>query len=95
MSAGKTYLTGERGPELVTPNVASKVTSNANLANTFDLKPLENKMSNTILELTNANKTLASILLGLNTSVAVQNRTRKATEDGVRATKSITGSVLV
>ena len=47
-----------------------------------------------VTELNTANKTLTSMVDGVNTLVSVNNKTRKATEDNVRATKNATGNVL-
>ena len=85
-------LTVHAGERVLSSTEAAKVNK---FEQEFDLKPLENKMSTAVAELTNANKTLASILLGLNTSVAIQDRTRKVTEDGVRATRNATSTVLI
>ena len=58
MDAGKTYLTGERGPEMVTAGTSSTVTANSDLKNTFNTEALEMKLNSTVSELNAANKTL-------------------------------------
>ena len=84
MDAGKTYLTGERGPELITTGTKSTVTANEDLKATFNTEALENKMSIMVTELTAANKTLASMVNGVNTLVAVEGRALKAVETTAR-----------
>ena len=84
MDAGKTYLTGERGPEMITSGTSSTVTANSDLKNTFDTSALESKMSGMMIELSTANKTLASMVNGVNTLVAVESRALKAVEKTAR-----------
>ena len=84
MDANKTYLTGERGPELITAKTSSTVTSNKDLKDTFDTGALEIKMSSMITELNSANKTLANMVTGVNTLVAVESRALKAVEKTAR-----------
>lgn len=93
MDAGKTYLTGERGPELVTAKTSSTVTSNRDLKDTFDTGALEMKMSSMITELNSANKTLANMVTGVNTLVAVESRALKAVEKTARKDPSQIGIV--
>ena len=84
MDAGKTYLTGERGPEMVTAGTKSVVTTNNDLKRTFDTSALETKMTTMNMELSNANKALANMVNGVNTLVAVESRALKAVEKTAR-----------
>jgi len=84
MDEGKTYLTGERGPELVTAGTKSTVTTNNDLMRTFDTSALESKMATMNMELGNANKALANMVNGVNTLVAVESRALKAVEKTAR-----------
>jgi len=84
MDAGKTYLTGERGPELVTARTSSTVTANSDLKNTFNTEALESKLNSTVSELNAANKTLTSMVNSVNTLVAVESRALKAVEKTAR-----------
>ena len=93
MEAGTTYLTGERGPEIVTAGSSSTITSNADLKETFDTEALETKMSTMISELNAANKTLASMVNGVNTLVAVESRALKAVETTARKDRNQVGLV--
>ena len=94
MSAGMTYLTGERGPELVTPHHASTVTSNANLTNALNFEPLESKMTSMVTELNAANKKLTNMVDGVNMLVGVNSKTMRSTDGILRATKTTSGQVL-
>ena len=93
MDANKTYLTGERGPELITAKTSSTVTSNKDLKDTFDTGALEIKMSSMITELNSANKTLANMVTGVNTLVAVESRALKAVEKTARKDANQIGMV--
>ena len=84
MDAGKTYLTGERGPELVTAGTSSTVTANNDLKSTFDTSALETKMASLVTEMNSANKTLTNMVNGVNTLVAVESRALKAVEKTAR-----------
>ena len=84
MDAGKTYLTGEKGPEMVTAGTSSTVTANNDLKNTFDTEALESKLNSAVMELNTANKTLTSMVNGVNTLVAVESRALKAVEKTAR-----------
>ena len=84
MEGGKTYLVGEKGPELVTPNTKSTVTANQDLKRTFDTQALETKMTSMVTELNAANKTLSNMVNGVNTLVAVESRALKAHEKNAR-----------
>jgi len=84
MEGGQTYLVGERGPELVTSGTQSTVTANQDLKSTFDTSALETKMASMITELNSANKTLSSMVNGVNTLVAVESRALKAVERTAR-----------
>jgi hypothetical protein len=84
MEAGKTYLTGEKGPELVTAGTSSTVTANNDLKSTFDTEALESKLNSAVTELNAANKTLTSMVNGVNTLVAVESRVLKAVEKTAR-----------
>jgi hypothetical protein len=84
MDAGKTYLTGERGPEMITAGTSSTVTANNDLKNTFDTEALESKLNSAVMELNTANKTLTSMVNGVNTLVAVESRALKAVEKTAR-----------
>jgi hypothetical protein len=93
MDAGKTYLTGERGPELVTAGTKSTVTANQDLKNTFNTEALEAKMATMTTELNNANKALANMVNGVNTLVAVESRALKAVETTARKDRNQVGLV--
>ena len=93
MEAGTTYLTGERGPELITAGTSSTVTSNADLKDTFDTEALETKMTSMVAELNAANKTLTSMVNGVNTLVAVESRALKAVETTARKDRNQVGLV--
>ena len=80
MDANKLTMVGEKGPEVVTAGTASAVTSNTDLAKIFNTQALETKMATMVSELTNANKTLTSMVNGVNTLVAVEGRALKAVE---------------
>ena len=84
MDAGKTYLTGERGPELIKSGTKSTVVANQDLQKTFDTSALESKMAVMNMELGNANKALANVVNGVNTLVAVESRALKAVEKTAR-----------
>ena len=93
MDAGKTYLTGERGPELVTAGTSSTVTANSDLKNTFNTEALEMKLNSTVTELNAANKTLTSMVNSVNTLVAVESRALKAVETTARKDRNQVGMV--
>jgi hypothetical protein len=93
MDAGKTYLTGERGPELITSGTKSTVTANQDLQKTFDTSALETKMAAMTTELNNANKALANMVNGVNTLVAVESRALKAVETTARKDRNQVGLV--
>ena len=93
MDAGKTYLVGERGPELVTSGTKSTVVANQDLQSTFDTTALETKMASMITELNSANKTLNSMVNGVNTLVAVESRALKAVETTARKDRNQVGLV--
>jgi len=93
MDGGKTYLVGERGPELVTAGTKSTVTANQDLKSTFNTEALETKMSSMITELNNANKTLTNMVTGVNTLVAVESRALKAVETTARKDRNQVGLV--
>ena len=93
MDAGKTYLTGERGPELITAGTSSTVTANSDLKNTFNTEALEMKLNSTVSELNAANKTLTSMVNSVNTLVAVESRALKAVETTARKDRNQVGLV--
>jgi len=93
MDAGKTYLVGEQGPEMITSGTAGTVTANNDLKETFDTTALEAKMAAMSTELTNANKALASMVNGVNTLVAVESRALKAVETTARKDRNQVGLV--
>ena len=93
MDAGKTYLTGERGPELVTAGTSSTVTANSDLKNTFNTEALEMKLNSTVSELNAANKTLTNMVNSVNTLVAVESRALKAVETTARKDRNQVGMV--
>ena len=93
MEAGKTYLTGEAGPELIKSGVNSAVVANQDLQKTFDTTNLETKMASMSTELNNANKALASMVNGVNTLVAVESRALKAVETTARKDRNQVGMV--
>ena len=93
MDASKMYLTGEKGPELITTGTKSTVTANNDLKATFDTTALETKMAGMITELNSANKTLSSMVNGVNTLVAVESRALKAVETTARKDRNQVGLV--
>ena len=93
MNEGKTYLVGEKGPEMVTAGTKSTVTANNDLKSTFDTTNLEAKMASMSTELNNANKALASMVNGVNTLVAVESRALKAVETTARKDRNQVGMV--
>jgi hypothetical protein len=93
MDAGKTYLVGEKGPEMVTAGTKSTVTANQDLKNTFNTEALETKMATMTTELNNANKALANMVNGVNTLVAVESRALKAVETTARKDRNQVGLV--
>ena len=60
-----------------------------------DFTSVESKLDSIVVQLTKGNTIAEATKLGVNTSVAVLNKTRKITEEGVRATRNMTGNVLV
>jgi hypothetical protein len=93
MDAGKTYLTGERGPEMITAGTSSTVTANSDLKNTFNTEALEMKLNSTVSELNAANKTLTNMVNSVNTLVAVESRALKAVETTARKDRNQVGMV--
>ncbi len=93
MDAGKTFLVGESGPEMVTAGTKSTVTANSDLKSTFDTTALETKMAGMITELNSANKTLSNMVNGVNTLVAVESRALKAVETTARKDRNQVGLV--
>ncbi len=93
MDGGKPYLVGENGPEIVTTKSNSVVSANKDLSTTFDTKALENKMQSMVTELNSANKTLTSMVNGVNTLVAVESRALKAVETSARKDMNQVGMV--
>lgn len=93
MDEGKTYLVGERGPEMVTPGTKSTVTANQDLQSTFDTSALETKMASLVTEMNSANKTLTNMVNGVNTLVAVESRALKAVETTARKDRNQVGLV--
>lgn len=93
MDAGKMYLTGERGPELVTAGTKSTVTANQDLKNTFNTEALEAKMATLVTEMNSANKTLTNMVNGVNTLVAIEGRSLKAVETTARKDRNQVGLV--
>jgi hypothetical protein len=93
MDGGKTYLVGERGPEMVTAGTKSTVTANNDLKSTFDTTALEAKMASLVTEMNSANKTLTNMVNGVNTLVAVESRALKAVETTARKDRNQVGLV--
>ena len=93
MEAGKTFLVGEAGPEMITSGTGGTVTANRDLKETFDTSALESKMAAVSTELNNANKALASMVNGVNTLVAVESRALKAVETSARKDRNQVGLV--
>jgi hypothetical protein len=93
MDAGKTYLTGEAGPEMVTTGKASAVTANNDLQKIFNTEALETKMTNMITQLNTANQSLATMVNGVNTLVAVEGRALKAVETTARKDRNQVGLI--
>ena len=92
MDTGRAYLTGEAGPELVSPDRASAVTANNDLQKIFNTASLEKKMENTVRELETANKTLTNLLTGVNTGVAINARSGSALEKIARGNVDTVGN---
>ena len=93
MDAGKTYLTGERGPELITAGTNSAVTSNNDLQKIFDTSALENKMNSMLTALNSTNTSLTNMANGVNTLIAVESRALKAVEKTARTDRNQVGIV--
>jgi hypothetical protein len=93
MDAGKTYLVGEAGPEMVTAGTKSTVTANQDLKNTFNTEALEAKMATLVTEMNSANKTLTNMVNGVNTLVAIEGRSLKAVETTARKDRNQVGLV--
>ena len=93
MDAGKTYLTGEAGPELITTREQSVATANRDLRDTFSTEALEGKMSSMVTAMTEANKTFANVASGVNTLIAVESRALKAVETTARKDRNQIGLV--
>ncbi len=93
MDGGKPYLVGENGPEIVSTKSNSTVTANTDLKSTFNTAALESKMTNMVNELNAANKTLTSMVNGVNTLVAVESRALKAVETSARKDMNQVGMV--
>jgi len=93
MDAGRTYLTGERGPELVTSGTASAVTANNDLKKIFNTEALESKMNSMVTALNSTNQSLTNMVNGVNTLVAVESRALKAVETTARKDRNQVGLV--
>ena len=93
MDGGKPYLVGENGPEIVSTKSNSTVSANKDLESTFNTKALETKMASMVSELNSANKTLTSMVNGVNTLVAVESRALKAVETSARKDMNQVGMV--
>jgi hypothetical protein len=93
MDAGKMYLTGERGPEMVTAGTSSAVTANNDLAKIFNTEALENKMTSMVNALNSTNQSIANMANGVNTLVAVESRALKAVETTARKDRNQVGLV--
>jgi len=93
MTAGSTYLTGERGPELVTAGKSSTVTANNDLQRIFNTDALEAKMNTMVTALNTANQSLTNMVNGVNTLVAVEGRALKAVETTARKDRNQVGLV--
>jgi len=93
MDAGKMYLTGERGPEMVTAGTSSAVTANNDLAKIFNTEALENKMASMVNALNSTNQSLTNMAQGVNTLVAVESRALKAVETTARKDRNQVGLV--
>ncbi len=93
MDAGQQYLVGENGPEIVSTKSNSVVSANKDLESTFNTRALETKMASMVTELNAANKTLTSMVNGVNTLVAVESRALKAVETSARKDMNQVGMV--
>lgn len=93
MDAGKMYLTGEGGPEMVTAGTSSAVTANNDLAKIFNTEALENKMTSMVNALNSTNQSIANMANGVNTLVAVESRALKAVETTARKDRNQVGLV--
>ena len=78
---------------MITSSTSGTVTANQDLKRTFDTQALETKMTSMITELNNANKTLSSMVNGVNTLVAVESRALKAVETTARKDRNQVGLV--
>jgi len=78
---------------MVTSGTKSTVTSNNDLKSTFDTSALETKMASLVTEMNSANKTLTSMVNGVNTLVAVESRALKAVETTARKDRNQVGLV--
>ena len=93
MDAGKTYLTGEAGPEMVTAGTSSAVTSNNDLKKIFNTEALESKMNTMVNALNSTNTNLTNMANGVNTLIAVESRALKAVEKTARTDRNQVGIV--
>ena len=78
---------------MITSGTTGSVTANQDLKDTFNTTALENKMAGMITELNSANKTLTSMVNGVNTLVAVESRALKAVEKTARKDMTQIGNV--
>ena len=93
MGGGIPHLVGETGPEIVTTKTASSVTADMKLEKMFNTEALEVKMASMVTELNSANKTLTNMVNGVNTLVAIENRSMKAVESTARKDRNQVGFV--
>jgi len=93
MGGGVPHLVGETGPEIVTTKTASSVTADMKLEKMFNTEALEVKMASMVTELNSANKTLTNMVNGVNTLVAIENRSMKAVESTARKDRNQVGFV--
>ena len=93
MDAGKTYLVGEKGPELVTAGTKSAVTSNNDMNAIFNTEALESKMNSMVSALNSTNTSLTNMVNGVNTLVAVESRALRAVEKTARTDRNQVGMV--
>ena len=93
MDAGKTYLVGEKGPELITSGTRSAVTSNNEMQTIFNTEALESKMNSMVTALNSTNTSLTNMVNGVNTLVAVESRALRAVEKTARTDRNQVGMV--
>lgn len=93
LDTGRSYLVGEKGPELITTGTSSTVTANDDLKETFNTETLEKHLASISSGITAANKIHNTALETLNTSNIINNKTRLAAETSARKDRNQVGIV--